>query len=106
MTANLHLSLPTLQGGDTVAILSAGLPNATGEVGEFRFKSEGSPINNGVFQTNNAPGGTDTYLAEAKAQYSSRNSMIDFALSNANSIYGNSTTVQPPALQLIPQIKF
>lgn len=25
---------------------------------------------------------------------------------NSNSLYGNSTTVQPPALSLLPQIKF
>ena len=29
-----------------------------------------------------------------------------FDASKSNSIYGNSNTVQPPALQFIPQIKF
>ena len=29
-----------------------------------------------------------------------------FDASKSNAIYGNSTTVQPPALQLLPQIKF
>ena len=31
---------------------------------------------------------------------------VNMNLSNANSIYGNAETVQPPALQLIPQIRF
>lgn len=29
-----------------------------------------------------------------------------FAASNSNSVYGNSDTVQPPAIALIPQIKY
>ena len=31
---------------------------------------------------------------------------ITFNASRANSIYGNSTTVQPAAIRLIPQIKY
>ena len=31
---------------------------------------------------------------------------VTFNASQSNNIYGSSTTVQPPALQLIPQIKF
>ena len=32
--------------------------------------------------------------------------IIRFNASNVNSIYGSSETIQPPALALIPQIKF
>ena len=31
---------------------------------------------------------------------------INFSASRYNSVYGSSTTVQPPALQLIPQIRY
>ena len=31
---------------------------------------------------------------------------VNISLSRSNAIYGASTTVQPPALSLIPQIKF
>lgn len=30
----------------------------------------------------------------------------EFDASKSNPIYGNSSTVQPPAIQLIPQIKY
>ena len=31
---------------------------------------------------------------------------IDFNAANSSNIYGNSNTVQPPSIVLIPQIKF
>ena len=31
---------------------------------------------------------------------------VSFSAANSNSIYGASTTVQPPTITLIPQIKF
>lgn len=31
---------------------------------------------------------------------------VSFSAAKSNSVYGASTTVQPPALQLVPQIKF
>ena len=33
-------------------------------------------------------------------------SIVTFNAQKSNAIYGNSLTVQPPALQLIPQIRF
>ena len=32
--------------------------------------------------------------------------ILDFNAANSNAIYGSSETVQPPALSLIPQIKY
>lgn len=50
---------------------------------------------------------------EIKAQIASENTSnqgvfhnIMFDAQRSNSIYGNSDTVQPPAISLIPQIKF
>ena len=34
------------------------------------------------------------------------NKSLSFNASNSNSIYGKSSSVQPPALSLIPQIRF
>ena len=85
-------------------MLAAGLPNATGTTGVFRFVDAHSPINNGVFQTSENSG--EKYVAMAFTEATSRSNMLSFALSNANAIYGASSTVQPPALSLIPQIKY
>lgn len=40
------------------------------------------------------------------AAHSNSSGGAGFDASRANSIYGNSGTVQPPAIALIPQIKF
>ncbi len=101
-----------LQGGDSVTAISAGLPNITGQLwagvgttgatdsfGAFRnatgmfYPSESSAYrfntNTGTKNTNN----TGFMYANADA-------------SRSNSIYGASSTVQPPAITLIPQIKY
>lgn len=87
-----------LQGGNSVEEKEAGLPNITGKVGRvlpteppFSFSgafSAGERLN-GVQPTTSQ----DLYFA-------------NFDASLSNSIYGNSTTVQPPAITLIPQIKY
>ena len=99
---NLHLSLPTLQGGDTTAVLAAGIPNINGNVWAYARKnmaeSTGAFIkstNGGIYAYSNPSPSTDLV---------DRN--ITFDASESNSIYGASQTVQPPALSLIPQIKF
>ena len=99
-----HLTAGTKKGGDSTAVLAAGLPNATGATGTFRFTDTHSPTNNGVFQTPEGSG--DKYVAMARTEQTSRSNILSFALSNANAIYGASSTVQPPALSLIPQIKY
>ena len=97
-----------LEGSDTAGtVKSAGLPDATGRTGEFRFKTTNAPINKGVFQTpDDSTVGTDKALAASRSDYSSRSTTIYFALSNANPIYGNSETVQPPALTMRYIIKY
>ncbi len=75
------------------------MPNITGEIGGIRLVS-----------TSHASG--------AFTNYNSANITADgdgggwwyggfnFDASKSNEIYDNSNTVQPPALQLIPQIKY
>ena len=96
--AALHLSLPLLKGGDIAQINSAGLPNILGDSG-------------GIYLSQYTSGGTG-----ALTKYKSSSGLgsaespinmvgIQFDASLSNPIYGNATTVQPPSLLQIPQIK-
>ena len=98
-----HLSLPTLQGGDTVLVKAAGIPNITGSILNLAHGSKVGATANGAFTRTE---GTDTGNAGAETGYNGPTNIFNFNASKSNSIYGNSNTVQPPALQLIPQIKF
>ena len=86
-------------GGDITEVLAAGLPNITG-----RFNNNGNSRGGGA-----ADGAF--YIISQAGVFSNSSGASDggtygFDASRSNSIYGSSTTVQPPALQLIPQIKF
>ena len=83
-----------------MSALQAGLPNITGVTApDFAIQNNTgntgalSVRNNGLF--NNIIGGNAATRGEV---------VLDASLSSK--IYGNSNTVQPPALQLIPQIKY
>ena len=88
-------------GGDTPLVISAGLPNITGRTtgGFGGYLCEGA-------------GGTGALYIAGKSGFATfadgvlNRNYIGFNASLSNAIYGNSDTVQPPALQLIPQIKF
>ena len=84
-------------------VLTAGLPDILGTQRQMSGAIDSTTGGQGAFKTITAASigldGTNTgaygyqRVDEFKASYSC-------------SIYGNSTTVQPPALSLIPQIKF
>ena len=86
-----------MQGGDITAILPAGLPNITAST-------------SGLLRLNNDA--TGAFVAEEYGSCSATDSgyngykRLTFDASLSNRIYGASTTVQPPALSLLPQIKF
>ena len=81
-------------------VKSAGLPNITGKYHDPCVGQLGTQTN-GVFKWNanprdrNVPGGTDAGFGT-----------LDFDASRSNSIYGKSTTVQPPALTMRYIIKY
>ena len=88
-----------------LAILAAGLPNITGEI---------LAMLNTVNDTS-VPAGSGALKLTTKERQNSNIVLVDggdmsctvtFNASQSNNIYGSSTTVQPPAIQLIPQIKY
>ena len=95
----LHLGLNKLKGGDNSNVLQAGLPNITGS-----FRADQNHIGdicNNAFSRTTGNGYTHMESMVSNATY-----FIEFHASNSNAIYGGNTTVQPPALQLIPQIRY
>lgn len=87
------------QGSTTVGtVKSAGLPNITGNLGSPNTRDN-------IFTTNGA-------FTQSTAKWSVSGDIAlffyttTFDASRSNSIYGNSTTVQPPALTLLPCIKY
>lgn len=83
------------QGSTTVGTVKrAGLPNITGQSG-YRFSggTSGCFIGGAVSKSHD-------WLSENSFQ------QLVFDASRSNSIYGNSSTVQPPALTLLPCIKY
>ena len=89
------------QGSTTVGTaIDAGLPNITGQVSGSDGRAY---LANGAFTK--AAG-----MSESKSQFAAYSETcahnFSFSASNSNSIYGSSTTVQPPALTLLPCIKY
>ena len=88
-------------GGDTPAILEAGLPNITGSVesSDTWIGATGAP-DSALYTVT-----TQDEWADGQA-WQTRTAGTYFDASRSNPIYGNSNTVQPPAMVLIPQIKY
>lgn len=87
-----------IQGGDICSLLQAGLPNIIGTATGLYARSKKQT---GAFY--------DTGKITSGAMYSTSDNqfyVLGFNATLNNAIYGASDTVQPPALQMIPQIKF
>ena len=92
------------QGGDNIQVLSAGLPNIEGEIAavgpnEFKFG-----LGYGAFVSKiivNSYGKIDNQTTNSK-----RSDGMLFDASKSNPLYGSSTTVQPPSIVLIPQLRY
>ena len=84
---------------DVGTIVSAGLPNITGYVIQRSTNYNASNITwtgGGALAVSSDGTGTADALSQANGAVARKR--IDFDASNSNSIYGNSTTVQPPAI--------
>jgi microcystin-dependent protein len=88
-------------GSSSGAVKNAGLPNITGKlaVGNTQAPSI-SPIGQGAFKDHGVSGGTQG------ASWTAAGTYYDFNASLSNSIYGASSTVQPPAIQTLICIKY
>lgn len=84
-----------IQGGDTVEAREAGLPDIQGSIIASREGATGAFKN--TTPNKNSALGYDTHYVDMNTN--------NFKASRYNSIYGASTTVQPPTIVLIPQIK-
>lgn len=78
-----------------------GLPNIVGAF-SYRPNAEGTTFT-GAFRT----GTTNTNMrVTGTGETSLKEVDVSLDASKSNRIYGNSTTVQPPAFALIPQIRY
>ncbi len=89
-----------MQGGDTTGIISPGLPNITGTW--MDYATSYPELADGAFRT-----ADDTsHLRGIWSDSDTSRNKISFDASRSNAIYGASATVQPPAISLIPQIRY
>lgn len=80
---------------------SAGLPNITGQINKLPTPWSGLLYEqNGALKPVNV--GDKAYSGNSNGS----NFRLELDASGANEIYGNSTTVQPPSMALLPCIKF
>lgn len=86
-----------LQGGASVQSVEAGLPNIKGTTGHSIYNGIGISGAFKIYSTST----NQSFAGSVNNPYN-----VEFDASKSNSIYGNSTTVQPPAITLIPQIKY
>ena len=100
----------TVWGGTTITEKSAGLPNITGTFSvnpRINGNSNSLAVNNrnvsGAFYNTND---SSTYQSVNTVAGNAGSGVLNLDASRSSSIYGNSTTVQPPAIQLIPQIRY
>ena len=87
-------ALWTGTGSNGNTTIAAGLPNITGGFGKSCLMNWGADLNEGAFSTATRSGRS---AQDAGGTDSSSNRYIAFDASKSNAIYGNSSTVQPPA---------
>ena len=93
------------QGGEQVKSIEAGLPNITGSIHNIADFSDSA-------DTANLSGALSIIAENSDWIISNTNTSnkiitgLDFDASKSNPIYGASTTVQPPAIKLLPVLKY
>ena len=95
-----------IEGGDTPVKINAGAPNVTGGVDGLFMATNNATIAQFVecFSTSTKNTNTSQDIGAGSGTDSIWN--LKFDASKSNAIYGNSDTIQPPAIVLIPQIKY
>lgn len=90
--------------------VNAGLPNIEGS---FSYTTKGSFLKSNIhgysgsncFETGPTES-TNVHDFQSSGSSETATTRITFKASNSNSVYGNSSTVQPPAVKLLPIIKY
>ena len=90
-----------LAGDGAGASVAAGLPNITGQ--SFSFHNYAFDKRKGAFIKSTQDGGRATANNGGSTYY---HVFVRFDASDSNPIYGASSTVQPPAIKLIPVIRY
>lgn len=80
---------------------SAGLPNITGQINKLP-----TPWSGLLYEQNGALKPVNVGDTAYSGHNNGSNFRLELDASGANEIYGNSTTVQPPSMALLPCIKF
>lgn len=80
---------------------SAGLPNITGQINKLP-----TPWNGILYEQNGALKPVNIGDTAYSGHANGSNYRLEFDAFGANGIFGNSTTVQPPSMALLPCIKF
>ena len=88
-----------IQGGDSASVLQPGLPNITGTITDSLGSKQFSI--DGAFYSSDSSRGPIFASGDLEVAYW----YGGFNASLSNAVYGASNTVQPPAINLIPQIK-
>lgn len=96
-----------IEGSDNAAIIAAGLPNIVGSVRISDVVSAGAYCHIANASGALYAGGNfnAAYVGGSVGSYNQANN-LQFDASRSNGLYGDSNTVQPPTITLIPQIKF
>lgn len=93
-----------IEGGDTPVKVEAGIPTFTGMIGNiFYFGSTTGPASQSGALTGNK---ISDIASLASGNPASCSGTLSIDPSQSNSVYGNSDTIQPPAIVLIPQMKY
>lgn len=88
-----------LEGGDEIAAVEAGLPNITGVLSGNGFYSDTTGALCCIWEKT-------SYRNANNSSYHDAYYQVNFNAARSSTIYGNSDTVQPPAIKLIAQIKY
>ena len=87
--------------GQTV---SAGLPNITGQITSYELGRAGGAAAGALYDDGSAKYGVSR--DSGSGNHDGQSLVITLEASRSSSIYGGSTTVQPPAVKLLPCIKY
>ena len=83
-------------GSNGFGYLVAGLPNILGSIKPSAGNYSSTPVCTGAFSNVSSAGGT----VAGNGGVSIKSANLEFNASTSNSIYGKSTTVQPPAIKV------